>query len=145
MHLPGDGQDPQLSVPPQPFETVPQFRPISSQASKSVSGLQPQTFGMPPPPHVLSSDEQAPQSIILPHPSFTEPQSFPSWVQVFGVQLHTFATPPPPQTFGATHDPQLRRTPQPSLTSVPQFLPSTAHVLGTQELAPHLLRPAPPQ
>jgi hypothetical protein len=51
-------QAPQVYVPPQPFETVPQFLP--EQAVDIAIGVQPQTFGVPPPPHVFG-DEQVPQ------------------------------------------------------------------------------------
>src|SRR5262249_35008127 len=41
---------PQLSCPPQPSETVPQLLPAHAVACDA--GVQPQTLGMPPPPHV---------------------------------------------------------------------------------------------
>jgi hypothetical protein len=42
------GHEPQLTMPPQPSGTVPQLSP----AGQLVIGVQPQTFAVPPPPHV---------------------------------------------------------------------------------------------
>src|SRR5688500_3268532 len=42
----------------------------------------------------------------------------------------TLATPPPPHVWGEVHVPQESVPPQPFETE-PQFLPSSAHVLGT--------------
>jgi hypothetical protein len=38
-------------MPPQPSGAMPQFCP-SAQAAPAVSGVHPQTFIVPPPPHV---------------------------------------------------------------------------------------------
>ncbi len=47
------------------------------------------------------------------------------------MQPHTFVTPPPPQLCGGVQLPHPSCPPQP-FGSVPQFLPSAAHVLGVQ-------------
>ncbi|HXC53106.1 MAG TPA: hypothetical protein VN634_19620 [Candidatus Limnocylindrales bacterium] len=62
----------QSTVPPQPFAIVPQVAPTSSH----VSGVQPQTFGVPPPPHV-SGTAQLPQLRRPPQPLEIVPQVFP--------------------------------------------------------------------
>jgi hypothetical protein len=90
-HVCGDVHVPQLSVPPQPLLTDPQFLPISAQ----VLGVQPHTFATPPPPHVFG-EVQDPQFKVPPQPLLMEPQFFPWAEQVVGVQPHTFGVPPPP-------------------------------------------------
>jgi hypothetical protein len=51
-------QLPQTWVPPQPLGTVPQFLP--EQAAAGPVGVQPQTFGVPPPAQ-LCGEVQLPQ------------------------------------------------------------------------------------
>lgn len=62
------GQRPQLSVSPHPLSTVPQSR--TPQAARKVSGAQPQTFGLPAPPHELGG-VQSPVLQRPPHPSLS--------------------------------------------------------------------------
>ena len=83
--------EPQLRMPPQPFETVPQFSP----AGQLVAGVQPQTFGVPPPPQVCEP-LQLPQLIVPPQPFAIVPQLSPAGQAVMGVQPHWLTTPAPP-------------------------------------------------
>ena len=86
---------PQLTVPPHPLETVPQLSP----AGQVVAAVQPQTFGVPPPPQVSGAVHAGPQDTVPPHPLDTVPQSSPAGhVVVVGVQPHWFGllgVPPP--------------------------------------------------
>jgi hypothetical protein len=68
----GAVQFPQLSIPPQPLETVPQLSPDGH----AVSGVQLHTFGVPPPPHVFGAVHM-PQLRMPPQPSLIEPQFAP--------------------------------------------------------------------
>ena len=104
-------------------------------------GIVPQTLAEPPPPHT-SGDVQVPQANAPPHPLGTEPQFFPSAVQVVGAQPQTLSAPAPPQVAGALQLPQLNVPPQPSAT-VPQFFPNAAQVVGVQPQT--LATPPPPQ
>lgn len=63
----------QVIVPPQPSGAAPQATP----AGQVVAGVQPQTFGVPPPPHVCGA-VQLPQFSVPPQPSETVPQLAPS-------------------------------------------------------------------
>jgi len=65
-------QLPQLRLPPQPLEMLPQFLPCAAQ----VVGVQPQTLAVPPPPQLLGL-EQLPQLRLPPQPLEMEPQSLP--------------------------------------------------------------------
>jgi hypothetical protein len=83
---------PQVSVPPQPSLSVPQFDPVG----QLVRRVQPQTPGVPglPPPHVLGA-LQVPQltTPLPPQPSGAVPQFWPveqAWVGESGVQPQTF-------------------------------------------------------
>jgi hypothetical protein len=62
-------QAPQVIVPPQPSDAVPQVWP----AGQLVFGVQPHTFGAPAPPQVCGA-EQVPQVIVPPQPSDAVPQ-----------------------------------------------------------------------
>src|SRR6185295_16926028 len=94
---------PQSSVPPHPSGIVPQFFPCAAH----VVGVQPQTFAVPPPPHVCGA-VHVPQSSVPLHPFGIVPQSFPCAAHVVGVQrtartrnpapcLPPLATPPLPK------------------------------------------------
>jgi hypothetical protein len=88
-------QLPQLSVPLQPSEMVPQFFPCAEQ----VVGVHPQTLAVPAPPHV-SGAAQVPQATTLLQPSEIAPQLSGAMQAVSGVHVpspHTFGVPPPPQ------------------------------------------------
>lgn len=61
---------------------LPQVAPWASH----VVGVQPQWFGIPPPPHGVSGG-QTPQSMTFAHPSLTFPHTAESFSQVCGVQL----------------------------------------------------------
>jgi hypothetical protein len=68
----------------------------------------PQTFGVPPPPHVCGA-VQVPQLIVPPHPSGIVPQLSGDGQLVSGVQPQTFGVPPPPHVWGAIQhvEPQI--------------------------------------
>jgi hypothetical protein len=122
-------QVPQVTATPHPADTVPQFLP--AQAAALVSGVHPQMFAVPAPPHV-NGIVQFPQLILPPHPLETKPQFFPpvhAVACVSGVHPHTFGVPALPHVNGAVQVPHrtLRRWPQLSrAVTVPQFLPSRA-------------------
>jgi hypothetical protein len=107
---------------------MPQFCP----AGHDVRGVQPQTLGVPPPPHVCGA-VQVPQFTVPPQPFGTVPQLSPAGHVVRGVQPQTPGVPPPPQVCGAVQMPQ--EPPQPS---GPQFLPVHS---GVQ---PHTFATPPP-
>jgi hypothetical protein len=121
-----------LNIPPQPSSIVPQL----SFAGHDVTGVHPHRFGVPPPPHDLPAGHM-PQSIVLPHPSDTIPQSAFCDAQLAGTHAstppppHTFGTPPPPHVSGAVHVPQFNVLPHPS-TMLPHVAPCAAHVVGAQ-------------
>jgi hypothetical protein len=132
-------------MPPQPSAIEPQLAP----AAAHVVGVQPHTFGVPPPPHVWGA-VQEPQRSVPPQRSGIEPQLAPAAVHVVGVQApaspapvpQTFTVPPPPHVCGAVQEPQRSVPPQPSEID-PQFAPAAAHVVSVQPQAPAL--PPPPQ
>lgn len=102
-----------------PVDELPPFTLVGfsvSDESVTAAGL-PQTFGVPPPPHVCG-DVQVPQVRVPPQPSEIEPQFLPWAAQVVGVQesMHV----PLVQTWPLGQEPQLSVPPQPSLM-VPQF------------------------
>src|SRR5262245_66444055 len=74
---------PQVSVPPQPLEIVPQVAPCAAH----VVGVQPQTLGTPPPPQVCGA-VQVPQVSVPPHPLGTVPHVAPWAAQVVPVVQH---------------------------------------------------------
>jgi len=80
----GDVQFPHEYVPPQPFETEPQFLP--EHAVAIATGVQPHTFGVPPPPQ-LCGDVQVVQVYIPPQPFETEPH-LPLHAVASGVGTH---------------------------------------------------------
>lgn len=98
---------PQLSVRLAPqlsaAVTESQFLPRRAQNATAVSGAQPQTPGLPPPPQD-SGAVQVPQSAVRERPQLsaavTGPQLAPWRAQkaafVSPVQPHTLAVPPPP-------------------------------------------------
>jgi hypothetical protein len=96
-------QGPQSSVFPQPSPVGPQ------SSGWQVAGMQPQTLGAPPPPHVWLGGHP-PQRSTSPQPSETAPQCpGHAWAMSIGIHdavPHWFV-PPPPQ-FGAVsgHLPQ---------------------------------------
>jgi hypothetical protein len=65
------GHMPQVCVPPQPFGTSPQTRPM--QASICGIGVQPHWFGVFPPPHVCGN-VHVPQGTVPPQPLDAVPQ-----------------------------------------------------------------------
>ena len=60
----------------------PQFFPCAAH----VVGVQPHTFGVPPPPHVCG-DVHVPQLSVPPQPLLTDPQFLPISAQLFGTQM----------------------------------------------------------
>jgi hypothetical protein len=115
-------QVPQLSLPPQPSSSVPQFLPALAQ----VLGVQAlQRFD-----EQISLVWQVPQLSLPPQPSSSAPQFLLSEAQVLGVQALQILD---EQISLVWQVPQLSLPPQPS-SSVPQFLLSEAQVLGVQAL-----------
>jgi len=104
-------QLPQFTVPPQPFEIVPQFAPLGHV----VTGVQPQTLAVPPPPQVCGA-VQLPQLTVPPQPFGIVPQFRPVRQEVFG--MHVALQTPATQIW-----PVAQTWPQ-----VPQLLPSVAVV-----------------
>jgi hypothetical protein len=139
MRVPGAKHvvhEPQLTKPPHPFECEPQRK------SSQVSGVHPQTFGVPPPPQVWLMGQEPPQEMFVPQPFGTEPQLSPAGqFLTVGVHPQTFAVPPPPHVFEPLHAPQLSVPPQP-LGIEPQSLPCFAHVVGVHPQT--FAVPAPP-
>jgi hypothetical protein len=108
-------------------------------AALTDSGVQPQTFAVPPPPHVLGA-VQPPQSCDPPHVSVIVPH-FPVQLQL-GTHPHTPGVPPPPHvTPVPLHVPQSSVPPHASAID-PQFFPCAAHVVFVQPHTPVV--PAPP-
>jgi hypothetical protein len=129
-----------------PFETlVPDVYvaqlPVAYADQQPVVPLEPQTFAVPPPPHV--PELQLPQFSVPPQPSGIEPQFLPCRAHVVGVQPQTLAVPPPAHVCGAVQEPQARELPQPSGIE-PQFLPWAEHDVGMQ-VPQTLAVPPPPQ
>ena len=98
------GQAPQITLPPQPFETVPQI--CVPQTWVGSAGVQPQTLTVPPPPQVWGATHWVvPQSTFLPQLSRTRPH-LPLQVVVIAAltQPQTFGiVGSPPQVRGAAH------------------------------------------
>jgi len=132
-------QVPHWSVFPQPSPMGPQLTAWAAQ----LLGVQllpvPHTLAVPPPPQVSPGTGQvAPQSIWLPQPSPTGPQSAPSSAHVFGVHTNKPHTPgvlPPPHVSGAVQVPQSSVPPQPSPIG-PHCTPWAAHVVAPAQVAP---------
>jgi hypothetical protein len=126
---------PQLSAP----VTAPQFLPTREQKAALASGVQPQTFVTPPPPHETPVPLHAPHEATVRDVtqlsfSVTFPQFLPSRVQnatfVSAVQPQTPAAPPPLHVSGAVqlpHDAMTRHLPHRSqAVSGPHSLPCRA-------------------
>jgi hypothetical protein len=127
---------PQVTVPPQPSETIPQSRPAGQVVIGEQAPL-PQTFGVPGPPSAWAPPQvppsQPPQLMVPPQPSGAIPHCRPGWPHAFGVQPHDIV----PFAFvmhvlPAPHVPHTRKAPHPSL-GLPHVAPSPGHVRGTQE------------
>ena len=69
-------QVPQSSIPPQPSAIVPQ----SATQAAHVVGVQPQTFGVPPPPQVLNPVQVLPQLSVPPQSPLGIVPHFPAHV-----------------------------------------------------------------
>jgi hypothetical protein len=113
----------QSALPPQPSGIDPEETPWAAH----VVGVQPQTFGVPPPPQVSGAAHDPQFNMSGQVPSLMRPQVAPAAAQVVGVQ-HTFDV---PQTAGAVQLPQFKVPPQPS-EIVPQVAPCAAHVVRVQ-------------
>jgi hypothetical protein len=113
------GQVPQLIVPPQPSEAMPQLLRVpllEPQACVGVSDWHTHVPGPPPAPLQTNGCPHVPQLIMLPQPSETCPHVFDPQASCFDleVQLHTPGPPLAlPQT-PASQTPQLTVPPQPS-------------------------------
>jgi hypothetical protein len=147
-------QLPQLSVPPQPSDCVPQL---------ALSAVQVVFVHVPGVPHSLGpaapqtcGEVQVPHMSVPPQPSPAVPQLIetppaPALAHVLGTHIpgglpHALAVPAPPHVSGAVQVPQLSVPPQPS-ACVPHVAPSSVHVFGVQVCAaPQTLGvPPPPQ
>jgi hypothetical protein len=139
LHVPHEAtvrDVPQLSA----AATLPQFLTSRVQYAASVSGVQPHTFAVPPPPQLTPVPLHVPHDATvrgIPQLSFaaTVPQFAPARAQnavsVSGVQPHTPDNPPPPHATPVPahmpHDATVREAPQLSLSvTLPQFLTSRA-------------------
>jgi hypothetical protein len=123
----GDVQLPQTWVPPQPFETVPQFLP--EQAVAFALGVQPHTFGVPPPPQVCG-EVQASHVCMPPQPFGTEPH-LPAQAVALTVGTHWHLLGEPLQASLLAQAVQRDASAQPLLASV------------VTHLSPHFLVPGP--
>jgi len=74
-HVCGAVHVPHESVPPQPFEIVPQFFPWAAQVV-GVHAAAPHTFAMPLPPHVCGA-VHVPHASVPPQPFEIVPQFLP--------------------------------------------------------------------
>lgn len=122
-------QKPHARRPPQ----VSRIRPQSLPSATHVVGVQPQTFGAPPPPQVLG-EVHAPQSTTSPQLLVTLPQLFGPQGST-GVQPQTPGEPglPPPQVSGAVQPSQgAPLTPQAAL-----LVPCSQVEPAQQPLPPH--------
>src|SRR6185437_10614386 len=122
-HVSPVAQVPQLSMPPQPSEIVPQL----SGVGHLVSGVQlaPQTLAVPPPPHVSPVGHVPPQTTMPPQLSEIVPQLSPAGQVVSGVQVlppQAPAVPPPPQVSPVGHP--LPLSPHVHLRQVELTVPS---------------------
>jgi hypothetical protein len=130
VHVPHERlrDTPQLSV----VATVPQFLLSWAQSWASLSCVQPQTFAVPPPPHVCGA-VHVPQFTVRAMPQLsvtpTMPHVFPRPEQMAaslcGMQPQVLGTPPPPQVLGGMHVPQVAVRDAPQL-SVALRLPQVA-------------------
>jgi hypothetical protein len=119
----------QLSEPPQPLPTIPQYWPPAGMQVTEVGQVAgaPQAFGMPAPPQVWPVGQLLPQSTEPPQPSPMTPQNgAPLTEQArFGTQpvgAHRFETPPPPHAWPVGQPPHASCASQPS-PIVPQYWP----------------------
>jgi hypothetical protein len=74
------GHVPQVRVPPQPSGMEPQFFPCATQ----LVGVQPHTFGVPPPPQVCGG-VHVPQLSVPPQPLDAVPQVWPAGQLLAGI------------------------------------------------------------
>jgi hypothetical protein len=148
---------PQLSL----TVKVPQSLLRRAHNVASPSGVQPHTFGVPPPPHVTPGPLHAPhEATVRAVPQLSAPVTFPQFLLtreqkvalVSGVQPHTLVTPPPPHVTPVPehtpHEATVRDVPQLSLfVTSPQFLERRAqNAVSVSALQPHTPgMPSPPQ
>jgi hypothetical protein len=157
VHVPHDAT---VLFVPQLFGavTVPQSLPSREQNVGSSSAVQPQVFGVPPPPHVTpvplhvphdTTVRETPQlsaPVQLPHDLPSREQNVAS---ASAAQPHTLAFPPPPHvTPVPLHVPQFAVRDAPQLSppvTLPQFLPRRAQNAGSvSDVQPHTLVTPPP-
>ncbi len=112
---------------------APQFFPSRAQSAWSDSGIQPQTFGAPPPPQPWGNGHD-PQVAVREPPQLSmavnDPQVLPcrahKAASVSGMHPHVFGLPPPPQVLGEAQLPQKAVRPRPQLSGAfndPQVAP----------------------
>ena len=73
------------TVPPHPSDTVPQLSPEGHCVSGTHAPF-PQTFGVPPPPHVCVPGQAPPHDTFPPQPSGIDPQLAPAVQAVAAMQ-----------------------------------------------------------
>jgi hypothetical protein len=97
-HVMPPGHGLHVTTLPQPSLTCPHCAPCCAHVFAEQLAA-PQTFALPPPPHVMPSGQSGPQSRTPLQPSGIFPQFFPIGHCVSGVHAgapHTFGVPPPP-------------------------------------------------
>src|SRR5690349_8408020 len=143
-------------MPPHPLSAVPQtLTPRSALSCSHVFGVQPQTFGLPPPPHVLVLPPHfsGPQFSWPPQPSLAMPQLKPCWLQ--DLASHASTSPPastvasmsPPSSPASTSPPSSSGTttsPPSSSGSMPDSLSSYPLSLPPSDLPPPPSSPQAP-
>jgi hypothetical protein len=99
---------PQVTVPPHPSATLPQFIPAGHDVSFVQAGA-PHWLGTPVPPQIAPPVHfELPQSRTPPQPSATNPHSEgPHDARSRGVHVPPSPIPPPPQTLGVPPPPQI--------------------------------------
>ena len=146
VQLAGAVQLPQLMVPPQPSDCVPQFAPPEQVVAGTQLLTQVPDVEVTVSWQAVPEGQVGPQLIVPPQPSGSLPQVAPAVQVVFGVHWHVPEVPPDElmtQVCGAVQaGPQLIVPPQPS-DCVPQVSLPRQAVRGTQEHVPAALQVCP--
>jgi len=122
---------------PHPAGALPQTQPVGHAV---VGTHTPQTFAVPPPPHVSPDDTlQPPQCSVEPQPSLKSPQSFPA-MHAFGVQHFSAWQMTAASPIVEQGNPQSSCPPQPS-PIMPQLLAAQLFFMQTPQT---LVVPPPP-
>jgi hypothetical protein len=159
----------QVTAPPQPSATTPQFIWLGHAASGMHPELPPHTLCVPPPPHVSGAVQGPPHETVPPQPLLSTPQLSPAHAVAWGIGTHELMSaspkppsessleaphvlglPPPPHVVPLAHaappssPAHWTSPPQPSATA-PQFMPA-GHVVSAMQPAepPQTLGVPPP-